>query len=410
MLASAAGARRTATSLERFQHYSRAADVEVFLSDATPALLHTFAASEGVADVVRRRGVFGRVAGQDFLPTAAALDDRFGRDIDRARIVDGRAPRSDEPDEVGIGEVLAKRLHIRAGSQLQFETFSAQQLEQVIAGSDPGPPKGPKVQLHVVGIVRRPLDLAGRGASGGVVVMTPAFVDRYGNEIGSFGDVLRVRTRHGAADVPKAVAAARRIFGKSARFDVQNLGIETEGARAAIDVLSVALWLFAAIAALAALAFIAVTVSRHIRSSESDQATLDALGMSRVHRVLGTAAPALPIAIGGAVLAVLGAALASPLSRQASHARQSHSSGFDSTGPCSGSGSSRFRSVSSPSGCWPPYERRAPESISGRADLLSVGRRHERQLTRASRPRPRPASTARSSPDEGPAPRRCGRR
>ncbi len=313
MLASAAGARRTATSLERFQAYSRSADVEVIVGDTTPAQLRAFAASDAVADVVQLRQIAGMLEGQDFLPTAAALDNRFGTDMDRARVVAGRAPRTSEPNEISIGETLSRRLGTHVGSELRFDAYSREQGEIAFAGGDLGAPSGPEVRLRVVGIVRRPLDLASRGASGGVLVFTPAFVDRYGDSLASVGSVLRVRTRHGAADVPQAVVAARRIFGESRMLDVQNLGIETEGARAAIDVLTVALWLFAAIAGLAAIAFIAVSVSRHLRSFEKDQATLDALGMSRVHRVAGAAAPAAAMAIGGAVLAVVGAALASPL-------------------------------------------------------------------------------------------------
>ncbi len=314
VLASAAGARRTATSLERFEAYSRSADVEVIVGDATPAQIREFTDTDVVADVVQLRQMTGTLAGQDFLPTAAAVDDRFATAMDRARVVAGRTPNPRAPDEIGIGETLSRRLGTHVGSELRFDAYSQQQADTAVEGSDPGPPKGPKVVLHVVAIVRRPLDLDSRGASGGVLVFTPAFLDRYGDTVASIsGTILRVRTRNGAADVPKAVVAARRIFGKSPMFDVQSLSIETEGARAAIDVLTVALWLFAAIAGLAVTAFIAVSVSRHIRAFDKDQPTLDALGMSRVHRVIGAAAPAAAIAGGGAALAVVGATFASPL-------------------------------------------------------------------------------------------------
>ena len=57
------------------------------------------------------------------------------------------------------------------------------------------------MHLRVVGIVRRPLDLGDRGASGGVLILMPAFNRAYGNRIGSWsGAVLRVRTRAGNAD------------------------------------------------------------------------------------------------------------------------------------------------------------------------------------------------------------------
>ena len=41
-----------------------------------------------------------------------------------------------------------------------------------------GPPAGPHVRLRIVGIGRRPLDLGNLGASGGVVIQTPAMLSR----------------------------------------------------------------------------------------------------------------------------------------------------------------------------------------------------------------------------------------
>src|SRR5207248_7068478 len=97
---------------------------------------------------------------------------------------------------------------------------------------------------------RRPLDLGDRGASGGVLVTTPAFAQKYETTIGTYsGTILRVRTLHGAADVAPVAAAARRIFGQSPQFGVQDLAIESQGAQNAIDVLTVALWVFAGVAA-----------------------------------------------------------------------------------------------------------------------------------------------------------------
>src|SRR5205814_10497986 len=129
----------------------------------------------------------------------------------------------------------------------------------------PPVPEGPHFQVRIVGIVRRPLDLGDRGASGGVLVLTPAFNRQYETSIGTFnGTILRVRTRHGAADVPRVAAAARRVFGKSSFFDVQDLAIDSQGAQSAIDVLTAALWVFALVAGLAGLVAITIVMSREI--------------------------------------------------------------------------------------------------------------------------------------------------
>src|SRR5207302_6894418 len=175
-------------------------------------------------------------------------------------------------------------------------------------------PAGPRFRLRIVGIVRRPLDLGDRGAAGGVLVLTPAFTHQYETSIGTFsGTILRVRTRHGTADVPHVAAAARRIFGQSPQFGVQDLAIDSQGAQNAIDVLAVALWVFAGVAALAGLVAITIVLSREISLTAVDQTTQSALGLTRSQRIAVSGFEALPVALGGAFLAVVGAAAASPL-------------------------------------------------------------------------------------------------
>ena len=99
--------------------------------------------------------------------------------------------------------------------------------------------------LHVVGLVRRPLDLGVRGNFGGIGSFTPAFYEKYRDQIGTFvGNLLRIRTKRGAADVPATIAAGRRIFGDSLIM-VESVASETSGASDAIDVLTIALWIFA---------------------------------------------------------------------------------------------------------------------------------------------------------------------
>jgi ABC-type lipoprotein release transport system permease subunit len=200
------------------------------------------------------------------------------------------------------------------GDHLDGESYSPEQVASFRNGGYAGQgPEGPRFRIRIVGIVRRPLDLGDRGASGGVLVLTPAFNHRYETSIGSFGGtILRVRTRNGAADVSSVAAAARRIF-DSPQFDVQDLAIESQGAQNAIDVLTVALWVFAGVAALAGLVAITIVLSREISLTATDQATQRALGLTRPQRIAIGGFQALPVAVGGGLLAALGAIAASPL-------------------------------------------------------------------------------------------------
>src|SRR5262249_39123288 len=154
--------------------------------------------------------------------------DRFGHTVDRDRIVAGRAPDPNDPNEITIGEGLAAQLGLRPGSSTPVESFSPAQIAAILQGqADVGPRAGPHLTLHVAPIVRRPLDLGDRGAAGGLMVLTPAFDRKYQGRIGVFGERVRVRADR-AVDVPKVVAAARRILGPNS-FAVQDLTIQTQG-------------------------------------------------------------------------------------------------------------------------------------------------------------------------------------
>ena len=177
----------------------------------------------------------------------------------------------------------------------------------------PGRPAGPRLRFRIVGIVRRPLDLGRKGASGGVVILTPAFYHRYAERIGSFGSYLQVRTRSGTAFLPPFKAAVRRIFGRSPLFGVYSSVTDSGGVQNAIDVLVVALWIIAGVAALAGIVAIGIVLTREISVVSVDQVTLRALGLTRAQRVAMSALPAVVIAGGGALLAVVGAIVASPL-------------------------------------------------------------------------------------------------
>jgi hypothetical protein len=315
VFAAVVGAQRTSTSFERFREYSRSADVEVLVDgrSATETDLRALERMDEIRDVARLQ-TYALLVGGEFIPTAAAQDERFGTVVDRPRVIRGRVPESTEPNAVAIGETLAEKMGIDAGDKLPVQSYTPEQVEAVFRGEDITEPQGPELNLDVVGIVRRPLDLAGRGAVGGVLVPTPAFNERYGIELGTFQNlVLRVRTHDGADDVPAVVERARELFGDSELFDVQSLGIETEGVRDAVGVLTFALALFATIAGVASAIFVALIAARQVRGTEEDQVTLTGVGMTRQSRVLAAALPVIVAGIGGALLATMGAVLASPL-------------------------------------------------------------------------------------------------
>ena len=313
VLASAAGAHRSATALQRFVAYSRSSDAELDVNDPTPAQLHAFGRAPEVADfaVLHAYGLIPR--GRPNLKNAATVDGRLGRVVDRARLVSGRFANPSAADEIMIGEGLAAQQHLGVGNHLEAASITPAQLALTFQGKNPGPPAGVLLRLRIVGIYRRPLDLGDLAAIGGVVIETPAFDHAYRGRIAMWSTILRVRTRHGAADVARLTAAARQVFGPQSGLQVRDVSAESHGAADAINVLTLALWILAGVAAVAGAVAIAIVLSRDVSHAETDQPTLTALGLTRRQCIAARGLRVLLVAAGGAVIATVVAFSASQL-------------------------------------------------------------------------------------------------
>jgi hypothetical protein len=318
VLATAAGARRTNSALARFEVATRSDDLELlgaFGYTPTPAQLNALRHVRGVSALAVLR--FYAVSPVHVPPNTisdgmpAAVDTQFGTAVERARLVAGRAANPAAVDEIDLGETIAAQLHRGVGGHIDVVSYSPAQVAGAagIGGGPPPNPDGPRVRLRIVGIVG-PGDL---GLRGQVVVLTPAFDHAYFHRIGNFGVVVSIRTVGGASDVAGVVAAARGIFRTSGGVSLQSSGDATQGAQNAIDVLSLALWIFAAVAALAGIVTIGIVLAREISLANVEQGALRALGVTRRQRVLLHGPRAFIVASLGGLLAVLGAVALSPL-------------------------------------------------------------------------------------------------
>ena len=116
VLALTGAARRTDTALKRFEARSAASTLEIDVGDATPSQLDELRRVRGVSAVA---ALYQMTLVNDalFLPVAAQLDRRFGRDVDRPRVLEGRLADPSRVDEVTIGEALAHRFHLGVGDR-----------------------------------------------------------------------------------------------------------------------------------------------------------------------------------------------------------------------------------------------------------------------------------------------------
>jgi hypothetical protein len=312
VLATVAGARRSSSALERFQHSSRAADLEL-AADLTNRQIRELRHVPGVAAVGTLRA-YGLVlpSAPDYQDIGVPGDGWFGRAVDRGRLVAGRRANPKAVNEVTVGEALAKRLHLRAGDSLLAESYTPEQVASILGGAADVARGGPVLHLQVVGVVRRPLDLGDAGAPGGLLVLTPAFGQQYAGQIGVFGTRVRIRTDDGARDAPRVIRSSRHVLGQSL-FNAQGLAPASQGARNAIDVVARVLWIAAAVVAFAGLVSIVIVLSREIGALGDVLRQLRDLGSTRLEVIAAATVSTTVIAIVGAPLAVAGAFALSPL-------------------------------------------------------------------------------------------------
>ena len=150
VLAAAAGARRTASSFDRFATSTRAYDVLVFFRQLGPSTVDTVRRIPGV----EAAGLVGALAVQfadgTFIAAGAPSDDVVFRDIARTRIVAGRDVAPGAPEEIVIGEPLAEQRGIEVGDSLGLVAFTPEQIEALIGevGTPIPEPEGPRIRVE----------------------------------------------------------------------------------------------------------------------------------------------------------------------------------------------------------------------------------------------------------------------
>lgn len=324
VLATAAGAQRTATAFDRFLEHVGASDVAIGQDAALrPHVLREMASLPGVE-------ASGTVAFLVMAPegvpqiganAVAAADADWGVELDRPFIVAGRVPVA--RTEVALNEAFVERLGVSVGDRVTFRSFARSQLADLFSGEAKGP-LGPRVTSTLVGILRNPRDLALRSDAQLEALFPLAFYERYRDEILVFGPSLMLRLEDGEAGIPafeEAVAAAGERLTGSVQQEVgpiaQDEDIRVTNSRAlyrpvedAGRIQAIAIAVFSAIVAIAAVIAIGLALARQAAGVSSEAPRFAAVGMRRRQLALATVLPAaitiLAATLVGGVLAVLG--------------------------------------------------------------------------------------------------------
>jgi hypothetical protein len=316
VLTALAGARRTASSFDRFHDSARSPDVLVtYATDLDTRVRAAISRTPRVEAATRLQvmAVFPSKAAL-YTQTAADIDGGLHHDFERGTLLAGRFERRDAPDEIAVSEVPARRLGVGVGDTLELLTFTPEQLAVQLAQeneSEPDP-HGPPLRLRVVGVYRSPFDLGAVGDEAVPLVLPRAVLREYRDRIGVPPvRVLAVRLRDGEAGAPAFFRTFQRAVADR-RVSLEPATLRA-GAGDTLDVLALGLLLFAVVAGLAGLVAVGQALGRRATLGASDEPTLRALGMTAGQRLGALAGDTIPIAVLGAVVAVAVAVVASPL-------------------------------------------------------------------------------------------------
>lgn len=332
VLTAAAGARRTGTAYQRFLATSQAEDV--FIAGLNPGdrdaakveaemerLPQVVAASPvaamilieaGDARPALRPGLTGAVGPYHF----AGVDRRYGDSIDRPNVVAGRRPRPDRAEEVMVNRALARAASLSVGDTIDLATITTEQANT--PGFVPRKANTTPVHLRVVGIGVYPNEVVPTASydSLGFFYLTPAFYRTHVANTQGYGFEV-IRLRRGLADVAAFRAGVNQILVRHhlSLHDIlfSDRADRNASVRRAIGPQAVALGLFAGLAGLASVLVIGQMLARRTFLDADDNSTLSALGMSRGQLLAFSLAKVATIALFGGALAVVLAALASPL-------------------------------------------------------------------------------------------------
>ncbi len=316
VLSTLAAGRRTQSAFQRLENGTRVTNGFVGLSEDTKQADAQAAEIVGMPEVdgwarVTLTGAHVLGGGPDaFVGLAFPQDGRVRHDVERPRIVQGRAPDPDAPFEIVLGEARARKLGLRVGDELPLETFTKKQIqEELTVGKNPGAGQGPRFSLRLVGLERGPRQvITDQETENDLIPVTSAFLRAVRPLPGAFvKNALIVRVPND----DDMRAFVRRL---TSAPDLSGLDVQTSnGSRVvdATDLVARALYAFALISALCGTVALALFFARRASADIGEDDTLAAMGVTRTERRAATVLDLLPAIVIGVLGAVVVAVVVS---------------------------------------------------------------------------------------------------
>jgi FtsX-like permease family len=311
----AAGARRTDSAYPRFLAASKASDVLIGPAGAGfggryDEALGGLPGVAAIAPVVGlQMGPVGPGGKGDFAGAVEApLDGRFGHTLEIPRMLAGRQPNPDRPDEVMLDQIGAQDLHVWVGSRLEMA-----------AVTNSGPTHVRRLSERVVGV------MIDRGSAVSVndldktatIVASEALWRELGLRYLAFdGAYVKLRPGYTVSrftSEAQALAAGRYRTATGGQILVADETVQAATVERSIRPQAVTLGLFALVLAVTALLVVGQVASRQLLAASRDNGALAALGMT-CGQLLAAGLIEVTVAVAvGAVLACGVAVAASPL-------------------------------------------------------------------------------------------------
>jgi hypothetical protein len=315
VLTAAAGARRGQTAFDRLWARTLPATVTVLPNQpdfdwsrirALPEVsgLTTFALAKFVID-----GYPVAAQNTGFPPG----DSQVFRTIERPVVLQGRLLNPRRVDEVDVTPRFPAIYGKGVGDTLTLQLPSPRQGQDYDPSSGL-PPRGPKIRVRIVGVIRSPWFSDSPGSEGGVAP-SPALMAHYrANIMGVHGNGFvnaLVRLKGGTAAIPRFRADLARVTGRSDIDVWDNLASFGVPARRVTGYEAACLLAFALAALAAAFFLVGQSVARYTSATVSDLQLLRAPGMTPRQTTAGACAAPFLAAVAGATLGIAGAVVAS---------------------------------------------------------------------------------------------------
>ncbi len=327
-----AGARRTQSSFPAFLASTHPSDLLVLHNDSAndsnqsdPAFLRTLAALPQVRRVESVTDPTEQVLGSNGFPAQDATSHLFNSstqvladvdgefyDQDRPTVIQGRLADPALADEMVMSADAAGLLHLHVGDVVHFGFYTNAQTNENSYGTAAQTPQL-RIGVKLVGIVRFHFEIVrdDYDRTLRLVLLTPALT-RPLDQCCANGVQAGVQLRDGSRDDTAVQAEIKQKLANSSVLQIT--AVEEATAERAIAPQSIALGVFGAIAALAALLIAGQAIGRQLRGGADDLDTERALGASPAMTVADGLIGVVGAVVAGALLATAIAVALSPLS------------------------------------------------------------------------------------------------